>query len=108
MGLKALSIFDFISVVAVAIISAFGGFLSAKTPRAGSREVAFIAVLQEEQAFLRKDFKTMTDEINYLYRKIRMQGEYIAELRTHIIQQLPPPPPPFPENMFVKHKEVDE
>ena len=88
----------------VAIISAIGGFFSAKTPRAGSREVAFIAVLQEELSFLRKDFKTMTDEINSLYRKIRMQGEYISELRSHIIQQLPPTPPPFPNDMFVKQE----
>lgn len=106
MGLNVLSIIDSISVFVVAIISAIGGFLSAKTPRAGSREVAFIAVLQEELAFLRKDFKVMSNEINALYRKIRMQGEYISELRSHILQQLPPPPPPFPDNMFVK-KEND-
>lgn len=50
--------------------------------------------LQEENAELRKE--RAADR-----RTIRIQGDYIGQLRRHVAEAQPPPPPPFPDGLII-------
>lgn len=96
-----------ISTIVVAIITAAGGFLIAKMPKAGSREIAFINELQEEMKWQKEEMKEMRKEINQIAFLSKEQSEYIFKLRTHIFQELPPPPPDYPEALLSVYERQD-
>ena len=89
-----------ISTIVVAVITAAGGFLVAKMPKAGTREIAFINELQEEMKDQKEEIKEMRKEINQIAFLSKEQSEYIFKLRLHILNELPPPPPEYPEALL--------
>lgn len=38
--------------------------------------------------------------ISVLERQMRIQGDYIGQLRRHIVDGHPPPPPPYPDGLI--------
>jgi ribosomal protein L29 len=55
---------------------------------------------QEDIKELRADGAAMRLQMATLQRQVRVQGDYIGQLRRHIADGHPPPPPPYPEGLI--------
>lgn len=54
---------------------------------------------QEDIKELRGETKAQWVRINQLEQVVRVQGDYIGQLRRHIADGQPPPPPPYPASL---------
>lgn len=82
----------FITLIGVVVAGYFTYRASIKKLRSDSGQQA-IDQYQEDIAEMRK-------EITQLKRQVRIQGDYIGQLRRHIADGQPPPPPPWPEGLI--------
>ena len=77
-------------ISALAIIS--GGWLTFLASRRKTSADAGQQMIDQHQ----EDIVEMRREIAALQRQVRVQGDYIGQLRRHIADESPPPPPPWP------------
>ena len=47
-----------------------------------------------------EDLGELRKELAELRRTVRIQGDYVGELRRHIADGNPPPPPPWPPGLI--------
>lgn len=55
---------------------------------------------QEDIKELRTERAKDSERITRLERAQRIQGDYIGQLRKHIVDGRPPPPPPYPDGLI--------
>ncbi|MCY1141390.1 hypothetical protein OWR29_25610 [Actinoplanes sp. Pm04-4] len=91
----------------VAAITALGVIASAYlTSRVSNRQVStsssnqLIDQHQEDIKELRAGRAEDRSRITALERHVRIQGDYIGQLRRHIADGNPPPPPPYPAGLI--------
>ncbi|MEV6633867.1 hypothetical protein AB0M54_24260 [Actinoplanes sp. NPDC051470] len=80
-----------------------GGYLTYLASRRNKRSDAgqqMIDQHQEDIAALRTERAKDSERITKLERTQRVQGDYIGQLRKHIVDGNPPPPPPYPEGLI--------
>jgi membrane protein implicated in regulation of membrane protease activity len=49
---------------------------------------------------LQEDVKELRQNLAMTQRTVRVQGDYIGQLRRHIADSHPPPPPPWPDGLI--------
>jgi hypothetical protein len=49
---------------------------------------------------LQEDVKELRRNLTTTQRTVRIQGDYIGQLRRHIADSHPPPPPPWPDGLI--------
>lgn len=93
--------------VIAAILTALGvvtaAFITARTTRGRNRSdrgMQLVDQHQEDIAALRVERKSDSQRIDRLERVVRIQGDYIGDLRRHIANGDPPPPPPYPSGLI--------
>jgi hypothetical protein len=89
-----------VSAIQSAIITALGavlvGYLTYLASRRNGRADSAQKMIDQHQ----EDIKELRQETADLRRTQRIQGDYIGELRRHIVDNKPPPPPPYPSGLI--------
>ena len=49
----------------------------------------------------KKEQAALAEELQKQSVKLRLQADYVHELRKHIVLEKPPPPPPFPSGLYI-------
>ena len=88
-----------VAAVAAVLVGYFGLLANRARQRSDARN-SRIDQYQEDIAELRKDRDSQQAEIRVLQRQVRVQGDYIGQLRRHIADGQPPPPPPYPDGLI--------
>lgn len=89
--------------VASTIAIAYGSFLTYRASRAKQRSDSGMQKIDQHQEDIQELRTWRTEDrarITNLERQIRVQGDYIGELRRHIADGRPPPPPPYPTGLI--------
>lgn len=73
-----------------------GGYLTFLASRRNKRSDAGQQMIDQHQ----EDIAEMRGQIRTLQRQMRIQGDYIGQLRRHIADGHPPPPPPWPDGLI--------
>lgn len=93
--------------VLVAVITAVGGglvgwfgYLASRRNNRADNAQKMIDQHQEDIKEMRTERAKDSERITKLERTQRIQGDYIGQLRKHIVDGNPPPPPPYPEGLI--------
>lgn len=86
--------------VIAAVITAAGslllGYLGYLASRRNTRADVGQKMIDQHQ----EDIAGLRGRVGQLERTQRIQGDYIGELRKHIVDGRPPPPPPYPSGLI--------
>ena len=59
------------------------------------------ADLDKLRAESREEQAALAGELQKQSVKLRLQADYVHDLRRHIVLEKPPPPPPFPDGIYI-------
>jgi hypothetical protein len=86
--------------VLIAVLTVAGssgaGYLTYLVSRKKQRSDSSQQMIDQHQ----EDILEMRGQIRTLQRQMRIQGDYIGQLRRHIADGQPPPPPAWPEGLI--------
>jgi hypothetical protein len=88
-------------IAAVAsVVVGWLGFLASRAKQKADTGQQLLDQHQEDIRELRGERRSDSQRIDRLERIVRIQGDYIGELRRHIANGDPPPPPPYPAGLI--------
>ena len=88
------------SALIVAVVAAFGGWLSKRVNPLGARENAIIDQLQEDNTDLRERVENLEGRVTKQQRRELLMYAYVISVHQHFANGNPPPPPPIPQELF--------
>lgn len=59
------------------------------------------ADLDKLRAESREEQAALAEELQKQSVELRLQADYVHNLREHIVLEKPPPPPPFPDGIYI-------
>jgi hypothetical protein len=96
-----------VNPIVAAVITAAGatlvgwfGYLASRRNHRADTDQQMIDQHQEDIVALRAESSAQRARIGTVERQMRIQGDYIGELRRHIADGHPPPPPAWPDGLI--------
>lgn len=81
-----------VTAIGAALVGWFGYLASRRNNRA---DVGQRMIDQHQE-----DITVLRGRVGTLERQMRIQGDYVGDLRRHIADGRPPPPPPYPSGLI--------
>lgn len=88
-----------------AVVTALITWAIAQQSRKTTTEEAAIDRLRSDldklRAESREEQAALAEELQKQSVELRLQADYVHNLREHIVLEKPPPPPPFPDGIYI-------